>query len=84
MTGRQVTGMVTNVERIGTTAAGTPIHRVTLGDIEEVPGYATFRISNGVDLNYKITDAEYRAKLYVFALTRAGRISHVIGRWGDI
>lgn len=73
MADNTVTGIVTHVERLGTTYWGNPMHNVTLD------GISTFRISDNASLNYAIDNAEYRNTPHVFVLTRAGRISHDLG-----
>jgi hypothetical protein len=75
-----VTGLVVNVERLGCTAWGNPMHRVTLSTpTEGFDGVSVFRISNDASLNYGINNSEYRDVPHVFVLTRAGRISHDLG-----
>jgi hypothetical protein len=80
MADNTVTGVVTNVQRLGTTVWGNPMHAVTLSTpTEGFDGISTFRISNDSSLNYAIGNSEYRDTPHVFVLTRAGRISHDIG-----
>ena len=66
-----VTGKVTAVKRHGHTVYGNPMMSVQLG------GGEWFRISNDSGLVYGIENREYRDESHAFALTRAGRISHV-------
>ena len=74
-----VTGIVVNVTRHGCTIWGNPMHSVELLTSSDGDNYRTFRISNDASLNYGINNAEYRDTPHIFALTRAGRISHDIG-----
>ena len=76
----EITGTVARVERIGHTAYGNPIKRVYL-DARAVDGTdwsGIYRISDNAALVYAIENAEYRDEPHTFALTRAGRVSHVI------
>jgi len=79
---RTVTGLVIGTQRHGVTVWGNPIMSVTLST-PTVPhaGVETFRISNDSGLVYGIDNPEYRNEPHVFSLTRASRISGVIGRY---
>ena len=76
----EITGTVVRVERIGHTIYGNPIKRVYL-DATAADGTdrsGIYRISDNASLAYAIENAEYRDVAHTFALTRAGRISHVV------
>lgn len=75
---RTVTGLVIGTQRHGATVWGNPMMSVTLST-PTAP--ETFRISNDSGLVYGIDNPEYRNEPHVFSLTRAGRISGVIGRY---
>lgn len=79
---REITGTVVRVERIGHTIYGNPIKRVYL-DATAVDGTdhsGIYRISDNASLAYGIENPEFASEPHTFALTRAGRISHVIRR----
>lgn len=67
-----ITGKVVNVIRHGHTYYGNPTMSVQLDTGE------TYRISNNAGLVYGIENREFRDEPHTFALTRAGRISHVV------
>ena len=70
-----IAGKVVHVKRHGHTVYGNPIISVSL----DTDGYGQWhRISDNASLAYAIENAEYRDVAHTFALTRAGRISHVI------
>ena len=70
-----ITGRVTRVIRHGHTVYGNPIMSIVLdGDEWGV----SHRISDNASLVYGIENPEYREDEHTFALTRAGRVSHVI------
>lgn len=72
-----ITGTVSRVTREGHTVYGNPIKRVSIRQINaESPQW--FRISDNASLAYEIENGEFRDEPHTFALTRAGRISHVI------
>lgn len=77
---KQITGKVTRVERLGHTMYGNPIHRIhveaTSVDGKDQSGI--YRISDNASLVYAIENAEFRDTEHTFALTKAGRISHVV------
>lgn len=75
-----ITGTVLRVERIGHTIYGNPIKRIYL-DATAVDGTdrsGVYRISDNASLAYEIENPEFRNEPHTFALTRAGRISHVV------
>jgi len=67
-----ITGKVTRVIRHGHTVYGNPMVSVVLDTGE------SYRISNDAGLAYGIENREFRDTPHTFALTRAGRISHVV------
>jgi len=67
-----ITGKVVRVIRHGHTYYGNPMMSVQLDTGE------TYRISNDAMLAYGIENSEFRDTPHTFALTRAGRISHVV------
>jgi hypothetical protein len=70
-----ITGKVIRVYRHGYTVYGNPIMSIVLeGDEWGV----SHRISDNANLVYQINNPEFRDDPHTFALTRAGRISHVI------
>jgi hypothetical protein len=71
-----ITGTVSRVERKGHTVYGNPIKIVHIEGNR--PGSGVFRISDNASLAYQIENGEFRDQPHTFALTRAGRISHVI------
>lgn len=74
-----ITGKVIRVERKGHTIYGNPIKVIHLeGENIGDYGYGVFRISDNASLVYEIENGEFRDQVHTFALTRAGRISHVI------
>lgn len=84
-----ITGTVTKVTRHGHTVNGNPMMSVDIllsepfKDREDSVTYSsgillTFRVSNDASLVYAIENSEYRESPHTFALTRAGRISHVV------
>lgn len=80
-----VTGTVIGVTRHGHTVWGNPMMtvRLDLSHIDDVivggaDRTAAFRISNDASVVYAIENPEFRDELHTFALTAAGRISHVI------
>ena len=84
MSNATVTGTVASVIRHGHTVYGNPIMSVTLvvARIDGIPvsseSLVTVRISDNASLVYGIENPEYRDEPHTFALTRAGRISHVV------
>lgn len=75
-----VTGLVVSTRRHGHTINGNPMISVTLStSTRGYDGITEFRISNDAMLAYGIENPEYRDIPHVFALTRAGRISHDLG-----
>jgi hypothetical protein len=86
---RAVTGFVTYIDRHGHTVNGNPMMSVTLQIGGAVTGAGntegwtlgvrvSYRLSNDASLAYAIDNAEYRNQPHTFALTAAGRISHVV------
>lgn len=75
-----ITGTVVRVERIGHTIYGNPIKRVYLDatDAEGTDCSGIYRISDNASLVYAVENAEFASEAHTFALTRAGRISHVV------
>jgi hypothetical protein len=69
-----ITGKVVNVKRHGHTFYGNPMMSVAL----DSDPWAWHRLSNDASLAYGIENSEYRDESHTFALTRAGRISHVV------
>ncbi len=73
---RSVTGIVTRVERVGTSRMGNPTMRVTLSTpTPPFDGVASFLTASDSSLAYGIENAEYRDKPHVFGLTRANRLN---------
>lgn len=72
-----VIGTVTRVQRLGHTVYGNPIMSVYV-QTDDPATRGTYRISDNAGLVYEIDNPEYREAEHTFALTRAGRISHVI------
>jgi hypothetical protein len=70
-----VTGTVVRVIRHGHTLYGNPTMSIVL---EGDPWGVTRRIQDNAGLVYEIENREYREGPHMFALTRSGRISHVI------
>ena len=70
-----VTGRVVRVIRHGNTIYGNPMVSVVL-DTDEYG--VTHRVSNNAGIVYGIENPEFRNTPHTFALTRAGRISHVV------
>lgn len=70
-----VTGRVVRVIRHGHTVYGNPTMSIVL---EGDPWGVTRRIQNDAGLVFEIENPEYRETPHTFALTRAGRISHVV------
>ena len=70
-----ITGKVIHTKRHGHTIYGNPILSVYL-DADAGTGW--YRISDNASLVYAVENAEFRDVSHTFALTRAGRISHVI------
>ena len=75
-----ITGTVNYVQRHGHTVYGNPMLSISIAtdEVNANAGYAIVRISNNAALVYEINNAEFRDTPHTFALTRAGRISHVI------
>lgn len=79
-----VTGIVTEVVRMGHTVNGNPKMAIKLKvtHIEGLPlvsfgnDIATIRISNDAAIVYEIENREFKEIAHTFYLTRAGRISH--------
>jgi len=70
-----ITGKVIHTKRHGHTVYGNPIISISL----DTDGYGEWhRISDNASLVYAIENAEFASEAHTFALTRAGRISHVI------
>lgn len=70
-----ISGRVTRVIRHGHTVYGNPIMSIVLdGD----DWGTSHRISDNASMVYEIENPEFREDVHTFALTRAGRISHVI------
>jgi hypothetical protein len=67
-----ITGKITNVKRHGHTVYGNPMVSV------QIDGGDWYRVSYDSGLVYGIENPEFRETPHVFALTRAGRISHVV------
>ena len=70
-----VTGRVTRVIRHGNTVYGNPMVSIVLDTDEWGVGH---RVSNNAGIVYGIENPEFRNTPHTFALTRAGRISHVV------
>ena len=82
-----ITGTVTKVTRHGHTINGNPMMSLHLMLSEPyVNAWGTWnagdpivvRMSNDASLAYAIENSEYRESPHMFALTRAGRISHAV------
>ena len=79
-----VTGTVAKVIRHGHTIYGNPMLSVALNvsQIDGIPAESealvTVRVSDNASIVYGIENPEYRDGPHTFALTRAGRISHVV------
>ena len=79
-----VTGTVANVIRHGHTVYGNPMMSLALvvsqidGTPAESEALVTVRVSDNASMVYCIDNPEYRSEPHTFALTRAGRISHVV------
>ena len=74
-----ITGKVTASYRKGHTIYGNPIIVISVeGDGIGDYGYGQFRISDNASLVYAIENPEFREEAHTFALTKAGRISHVV------
>ena len=77
---REITGTVGRIERVGHTVYGNPTMRVyvegTSVDGQDQSGI--YRISDNASLVYAIENPEFRDEPHTFAITKAGRISHVI------
>lgn len=79
---KEITGTVERVERTGLTAYGNPITRIYVNGVS-VDGRdwsGIYRISDNASMVYEITNLEFKSEEHTFALTRAGRISHVVRR----
>lgn len=76
---KTITGRVVGVKRHGHTVYGNPMMSVALDSSDP---WAWYRLSDNASLSYGIEDVEYRVKSHTFALTRAGRISHVVREMG--
>lgn len=70
-----ITGRVVSVERHGHTLYGNPMMSIVLDGDEWGMSH---RISNNASMVYQIENPEFRNTPHTFALTRAGRISHVV------
>jgi hypothetical protein len=77
---RTITGTVLYTEHHGPTMYGNPMVSVHLvsPEVDGVSEHGTYRISDNASIAYGIDNAEYRDTAHTFALTRAGRISHVV------
>lgn len=81
---KTVSGYVERVERQGHTYYGNPIITIGLSitAIDRVEAISSeivrLRISDNASLVYEIANSEFRDTPHTFALTRAGRVSHVI------
>lgn len=77
---KEISGKVIRVERKGHTIYGNPIKSVYLEatSVEGADHSGLYRISDNASLAYEIENGEFRDQPHTFALTRAGRISHVI------
>lgn len=74
-----ITGTVNRVTRHGHTVYGNPMMSISIeGDDAGEYGYGTYRISDNASMVYSIENTEYRTEPHTFALTPAGRISHVV------
>lgn len=77
MATKTITGTVSRIIREGHTVYGNPIMRISVRQVNaESPAW--FRISDNASMVYEIENPEFREESHTFALTRAGRISHVI------
>ena len=76
----RVSGTVVGIKRHGHTIYGNPIISIRVDGIDFAgqPFDRWVRISDNASLVYAIENPEYRDVPHTFALTRAGRISHVI------
>ena len=63
-----VTGKVVATKRVGTSTMGNPTFMVTLDNGE------MYRTMSNTSLAYAIENPEYRDRVHVFTLTKAGRI----------
>ena len=72
-----ITALVISTKRVGTSRNGNPSYDVELGS-PTLPTGLVFRTQSDSSLAYEIGNAEYRDEPHTFALTRTGRISHVI------
>jgi len=75
MATKTLTGTVARVVRHGHTVYGNPIMSLVFDDDE---WGVSHRISDNASMVYEIENPEFREESHTFALTRAGRISHVI------
>ena len=77
---REITGKVERVERHGHTVYGNPIMSVYIAatSADGVDQSGLYRISDNASIVYGIANPEYRDESHTFALTRSGRISHVV------
>jgi len=83
-----ITGIVIDTKRAGTSQYGNPAYDVTIRitEIEGIPvetsheslATVTLRTMTNSGLAYEITNRNYKETPHTFALTRAGRISHVV------
>lgn len=73
---KTITGYVIRVERHGNTVYGNPMASIVLSTDLGVTD--PIRLSNNANLAFRIENAEFRDMEHTFALTKAGRISHVI------
>lgn len=75
-----VTGTVQYVNRKGHTVYGNPIMEIAVTDDGdgEWCEYDIYRISDNASLVYEVENPEFRDEPHTFALTVAGRISHVV------
>lgn len=79
-TPKTVTGRVLYTERHGHTVYGNPMisAHIVGPEVDGVSEHATYRLSDNASLVYAIENPEYKKAPHTFALTRAGRISHVV------
>lgn len=81
---RTVTGTVKRIERHGHTYYGNPMMSLMLevtaidGTPAESTELVTIRVSNNAAMVYEIGNSEYRNEPHTFAITPAGRISHIV------
>lgn len=79
-----VTGTVQHIQRHGHTYYGNPMMTLMLevtaidGTPAESASLVSIRVSNNAALVYEIGNAEYRETPHTFAITKAGRISHIV------